>query len=109
MQGASGWPTTPTATLSDPAATTGDNFGYSVAVGNGTVVVGAPYTNSYTGTTYIYVRGASGWPTTPTTTLSDPAATAGDEFGFSVSVSEGTAVVGGPGTSTGQRGRLIST
>ena len=99
----SGWPTTPTTTLSDPAATT-DDFGLSVAVGNGTVVVGAPSTGAsvngiYVGAAYIYVRSASTWPTTPATSLSDPTATEGD-FGFSVAVSEGTAVISAPGTST---------
>ena len=100
VNGASGWPTTPTATLSDPAATADDHFGYSVGVGNGTVVVGDPGTSSNTGTAYFYVKSASAWPTTPTTTLSDPEATAGDVFGYSVSVSEGTAIVGDPGTSS---------
>ena len=96
VKGASGWPTTPTTTLSDPAATQSDLFGASVAVSGTTVVVGAPDTNSNAGAAYIYVEGASGWPTTPTTTLSDPGAILGDAFGYSVGVSDTTVVVGAP-------------
>ena len=92
VKGASGWPTTPTAKLSDGA--TGGDFGYSVAVSGTTVVVSAVSAKSSTGAAYIYVEGASGWPTTPTVKLHDPAATAGDFFGFSVAVSGKTAVVG---------------
>ena len=63
---ASGWPTTPTATLADPAAASDDNFGVSVAVSKGIAVVGCPGTSSAAGATYIYVKSASAWPTTPT-------------------------------------------
>jgi hypothetical protein len=100
VEGASGWPTTPTTTLSDPAATAVDVFGRCVAVSGTTAVVGAPGTSGNAGATYIYVKGASGWPTTPTKTLSDPEATADDGFGGSVAVSGKTAVIDGPGTSS---------
>jgi hypothetical protein len=93
VKGASGWPTTPTATLKDPAARD-DSFGVSVAVSETTAIVSAPRANRSAGTAYIYVKGASGWPTTPTATLKDPAATAYDDFGSSVAVSGTTAVVG---------------
>jgi hypothetical protein len=82
------------ATLSDPAATAGDQFGNPVAVSGATAVIGAHGTSGYGGVAYIYVKGASGWPTKPTATLSDPAATTGDYFGSSVAVSGETAVVG---------------
>lgn len=49
-----------------------------------TAIVGAYGTNSGAGKAYIYVKGTSGWPTTPTTTLSDPAAAEDDQFGASV-------------------------
>lgn len=101
-KGTSGWPTTPAATLTDPAASIDDQFGLSVAVSatGTTVIVGAPYTNDHEGSVYIYVKGKSGWPSTPTKTLTDPAAMADDEFGYSVAVSRITAmtlVVGSPG------------
>jgi hypothetical protein len=101
VKGSSGWPKSPTIELSDPAATRADAFGTSVAVSGKTVVVGAWGTNSYRGAAYIYVEGTSGWPTTPTTTLTDPKASADDEFGYSVAVSGTTTVVGASGTSPG--------
>ena len=54
MKGASAWPTSPTTTLSDPAATADDEFGCSVGVLGKTAIVGAPGTNSYAGAAYIY-------------------------------------------------------
>jgi len=96
---ASGWPTKPTTTLLDPAASR-DEFGSSVAVSGGTVVVSADAANSDTGKAYIYVRTAKGWQTTPTAKLSDPTATTYDYFGSSVAVSGTTAVVGSSGTSS---------
>ena len=98
VKGSSGWSKTPTATLSDPGATADDEFGESAAVAGRTVVVGAEGTNSFAGTAYIYVNGASGWPTTPTAVVSDPAATPGDYFGFSVAVTVAgpSVIVGAP-------------
>jgi hypothetical protein len=90
-----GWQTVPTATLDDPMSKDHDYFGESVAVSNKTIVVGAPGTTTNAGAVYIYVNGTSGWPTTPTTVLTDPEATAGDDFGRSVAVSGKTIVVGG--------------
>jgi hypothetical protein len=60
-----GWTTmTQTATLT-PSITYIKNsaFGYSLAIRNGTIVVGAPYFNSFTliGTAYIYVEPPGGW------------------------------------------------
>ncbi len=98
VKGASGWPTTPTRTLQDPAATADDYFGVSVAVSGTTAIIGAEGTKSNQGAAYIYVKGASGWPTKPTTTLSDPAATSGDYFGAPVVVSGKTAIIGAPNT-----------
>jgi len=48
------------------------------------------------GAAYIYVKGASSWPTKPTAALADPAAKKGDDFGNSVAVSGRTAVIGAP-------------
>ena len=96
MKGPSGWPTSPTATLADPAATSFDLFGASVAL-NDTAVVGAFNGNA----AYIYVKGTGGWPTTPTVSLADPAATSGDGFGSAVATAKGTTVVGAPTTSPG--------
>jgi hypothetical protein len=100
VKAGSEWPTTPTTTLLDPGAVEADSFGYSVSVSGKTVVIGAQGVNSNAGAVYIYVKGASGWPTTPTTTLSDPGATAGDSFGTSVAVSGRAVLVGAPGISS---------
>lgn len=94
VKGASGWPKKPTATLADPGATSGDDFGTAVAVSGETVVVGADSPSNGPGAAYIYVEGSSGWSTRPTVTLVDPTATAGDYFGNSVAVSGKTVVVG---------------
>jgi hypothetical protein len=97
-QTASGW--VQTVTLSDPAASYGDEFGYSVAIDGPTIVVGARGQNSGApSAAYVYTRGGPlGWHTTPTVTLPDPAATANDLFGASVAVDGPTIVVGAPYT-----------
>ncbi len=92
VKGTTRWPTTPTVTLHDPAATA-NGFGEAVAVSGSTIVVGAFGSNSNTGAAYIYVKGTADWPTTPTVTLQDPAATENDYFGYAVAVSGSTMVV----------------
>jgi FG-GAP repeat len=97
-KGASGWPKTPSAALSDPVATTSDSFGSSVAISGSTALIGAYNTTVGSelgaGTAYIYIRSSDSWPTTPSATLNDPAATAYDWFGSSVALSGSTAVIG---------------
>jgi hypothetical protein len=100
--GPSGWHTTPAVTLNDPAATNNDLFGSSVAVDGSTIVVGAPQTpfdfsnpNVSEGAAYVYSAGGNGvWPSTPTASLNDPAATANDSFGASVAVEKNVVAVG---------------
>ena len=72
-----------------------DDFGFSVSVSGDTAVVGAPVgdgavTNS--GATYVFVRSGTTWSQQAKLTASDGALF--DDFGFSVSVSGDTAVVG---------------
>jgi hypothetical protein len=80
--------------LVDPApAVVGDNFGWSVAVSEDTVLVGAFLKNSDTGAAYVFGRHGMVW--VQQAELDDPApAVIGDDFGWSVAVSEGTALVG---------------
>jgi hypothetical protein len=92
--GASGWSVTPTTTLDDPAATERDEFGWSVAVSGTTAVVGAIGTDGVAGAAYIYTKGSSGWPTTPTATLENPSTSDVELFGYTVAVSGATIVVG---------------
>jgi hypothetical protein len=82
------------ATINDPAATNGDDFGSSVAVNGATAVVGAPGYGNAQGRAYIYGSQVGGWGLIGT--LQDPAATAFDDFGAAVAVSGDTVVVGSP-------------
>jgi hypothetical protein len=80
-------------TAGDAAAD--DLFGYSVAISGGTAVVGA-YANddagSSSGSAYVFVRGGSTWSEQKKLLPAD--GVAGDNFGFTVSVSGDTALVG---------------
>ncbi len=97
VQGSAGWPSTPTVILADPADTSGDLFGASVAISGPVAVIGASGAGSTPGLAYVYVEGASGWPTTPTATLRDPKQVFSDLFGTSVAVSNRTIIVGAEG------------
>jgi FG-GAP repeat len=93
------WQSAPTTTLLDPPNLGGDAFGWSVALSGGTALVGAFGTDSYApgaGAAYTYTNGTSGWPTTPTESVNDPANTESDEFGESVAISGTAFVVGAP-------------
>ncbi|MCP4373695.1 MAG: hypothetical protein GY797_37180, partial [Deltaproteobacteria bacterium] len=101
------WVQTAKLTASDGAAY--DRFGYSVAVSENTVVVGAQGdadNGIETGAAYVFVKPGSGWADMPQTaklTASDGAA--GDHFGYSVAVSGDTVVAGAVGdddTAVGQ-------
>jgi hypothetical protein len=81
-------------TLTSPNAQNGGRFGYSVAVSGTTVVVGAPdeTANALPRAGHAYVFDAS--TGSPIASLTSPYAQASGEFGFSVSVSCATVVVG---------------
>jgi len=80
-------------------AWTGADFGWSVSVSGSTAVVGAPYANTsaanYTGAAYIFTRQGGTWTQQAELTASDAAV--GDDFGWSVSISGTTVVIGAPG------------
>lgn len=95
--GADRWDEVAKLTASDAAA--GDQFGTSVSIGIDTVVVGAPYNDdagSNSGSAYIFVRNQGGitdsWDEAAKLIASDAAAD--DQFGYSVSISGDTVVVG---------------
>ena len=96
VKGATSWSEIPTQTLEDPASTSGDDFGYSVAMKGSNLVVGSP-NYAAEGAAYIYVDSGT-WPASPTKVLNDTVATGTDEFGFSVSITGKVAFVGAPGT-----------
>jgi DNA-binding beta-propeller fold protein YncE len=94
--GSGTWTQVQELTASDGVA--GDNFGKSVSVSGNTAVIGDPFKNSYEGAVYVFVRDPSGtWSQVQELTAADGVAGSsdtGDLFGWSVSVSGSTAVVG---------------
>ena len=96
---AGGTPTTAIATLKNPGPGAADYFGVSVAISGTQVLVGASYSGSVglsPGYAYLYNL-ASATPTTPVTTLSNPAPAADDQFGLAVGIAGTVAVIGAPG------------
>jgi uncharacterized repeat protein (TIGR01451 family) len=90
------WATTSTYTagLTASDATANDFFGYSVAISGDTVIVGAYGKSSSQGKAYIFTKPAGSWVTaTETSGLTASDAAANDNFGQSVAISGGTAVV----------------
>jgi hypothetical protein len=91
----------PEAALQSPNVTSGGQFGYSLAVGNGVFAVGAPGENSSTGVpvagaVYLYSTSAKqGYPLEKY--LESPTPVEYGEFGFSVAISNGQLAVGGGG------------
>jgi uncharacterized protein (TIGR03437 family) len=81
-------------TADDGAA--GDGFGFSVAIGGDTVVVGAPRSDTAgkmnQGAAYVFVRSGVAWTKQQKLTADDGAA--GDGLGFSVAISGDTVAVG---------------
>jgi len=89
------------AQLSASDAAVGDQFGKSVAIDGDTIVVGA-YTDDDTGissgSAYVFEKPLSGWTTsTETAKLTASDATTKDYFGFNVSISDDTIVIGAYG------------
>ncbi len=92
----SGTPQTPVHTLNSPAATANDFFGWTVAISGMRAVVGAYGDDtgaSNTGRAFIYDL-ASGTPSAPVHSLSNPAPASSDNFGYSVFISGTNVVVG---------------
>jgi hypothetical protein len=79
----------------------GDQFGYSVAIAGGTVVVGAPFRavggHTQQGAVYVFERPAGGWAgMTQTAELTDSGAADHVELGYSVGISsDGDTIVAG--------------
>lgn len=73
VKSTSGWPTTPTTTISDPAASENDYFPSVIALFGTTLVFCDDDAGGNAGSAYIYPTSPCGWPTTPTATLPPPA------------------------------------
>jgi hypothetical protein len=91
--GADNWGEVAKLTASDAAAN--DHFGYAVSISGDTLVVGASGDDSNTGSAYVFKRnedGADNWGEVAKLTASDSAEN--DNFGYAVSISGDTIVVG---------------
>jgi hypothetical protein len=85
------------ATLAPADAATGDRFGYRVSLDGDRLAVGAPYDDDRgtdSGSVYVFVRSGTTWSQQAKLTAADGAAN--DHFGFSVSLSGDSLVVGAP-------------
>lgn len=71
---------------------TDDNFGYSVAISGTTALVGAPGHEKFAGRVYVFARSGAVWR--QVAQLKDSNTVSGESFGYSVTVSGTTAVVG---------------
>lgn len=83
------------AKLTATDAALGDQFGYSVAISNDTVIIGANRDDdggSSAGSAYVFTRIGATWTQQAKLTASDPGAS--DQFGYSVNLSGDTAAVG---------------
>jgi hypothetical protein len=90
-------------TVSDPAAA---EYGETVSISGNTVVVGAPYAtlgaSTYSGAAFVFTEPGSGWANmTQTATLTASDGEPDDYFGYSVSISGSTVVVGAPRATVG--------
>ena len=101
---ASGTPNVPVAKMNNPnPAAAAEVFGYSVAVSDTRVLVGAPHADSpalEAGSAYLYDL-ASATPAAPVAVLNDPSPAAGDHAGNSVAISGTRVVVGAHADDTG--------
>lgn len=79
-----------------------DRFGL-VAVSGNTLVVGAPYKNAHAGVVYVFTRRAGVW-TQQAALKASNAASGGDEFGSSISLSGDTLAVGAPAEDSRAKG-----
>ena len=82
----------------------GYQFGYSVSISNGTVLIGSPYEENYTymGAAYVFEDEGSAWTHSETLLAND--ADSGDAFGWSVDISGNRMIVGAPGVGYDKKG-----
>ncbi|MBL8165532.1 MAG: hypothetical protein JNJ61_26350, partial [Anaerolineae bacterium] len=83
--------------LSPADGQSGDNFGFSVAIKGDTIIVGAPLRDTLgvnSGGAYAFSRTPAGWQQSQIMSAIRPAP--GDQFGFSVSLSNSALIIGAP-------------
>ncbi len=98
-----GWAeTTAPAKLTMPNASTSARFGHAVSISEGTIVAGAPG-GSGTGVSYVFTKPDTGWSdTSAAARLTATDGASGDRFGYAVSASGSTVIVGAPGNENGE-------
>ena len=74
--------------------TTGDLFGYSVALDGDLAIVGAHGTNQGAGAAFVFARENAIWTQQAKLEVNDP--TLGDAFGYSVAIHQQTIIIGAP-------------
>ncbi|GCL53807.1 integrin alpha beta-propellor repeat protein [Microcystis aeruginosa NIES-3806] len=92
-----------TKTFNNPTAEEYDNFGYSVSLSGTSALIGAPYDStgaSDAGSAYLFDTTTG----TLQQTFNNPTAEDDDNFGYSVSLSGTSALIGAPYDSTGATG-----
>jgi len=77
-----------------------DKFGYAVSLAGERALVGAYGAGGYRGTAYVFVKSGDGWIEEQKLVASDGAA--GDNFGWSVSLTADRALIGAHGRDTGR-------
>ena len=87
---------------SDPAPASDDNFGWSLALFDDTLVVGAPGRNTYTGAGYLYTRSSGTWSQLAYFQASNPDVNA--SFGASLALTDDMLAVGAPGEASNATG-----
>ena len=100
MRNAGVWSLQQKLTASD--ASSGDEFGYSVAIDGDTVAIGAPNADSsavQSGAVYVFTRSAGVWSQQQKLASGDAALF--DEFGSAVAIDGDTVVIGAYGTDDG--------
>lgn len=93
------------ALLTPDAPQQNGNFGASIAIGPGSLLVGAPGEDGDQGAAYLFDQGGSSWTLDQRVTSQIP--DGNDNFGVSVAVGSGTAAVGAPGSNGGE-GRIFT-
>jgi hypothetical protein len=87
---------------SNPPPASDDNFGWSVALLDDTLVVGVPGQDSNTGAGYLFSRSSGTWSPLAYFTAAIPRSN--DGFGWSLALTDDMLAVGAPGEDSGATG-----
>jgi len=84
-----------------------DYFGYSVSLSGDTALIGAMSQNASIGAAYVFTRTGTTW--TPQAKLSAADGAAGDNFGYSITLSGDTALIGALGVNSAKGAAYVFT